>query len=105
MLCRAVLCPLQIFDFGTAVVYPDPFSMHTAVDPELHETRPDAAPQLAEQRPHNRRGKINDREAAERYASGYEYRWVLLLLLQLLLLLLVVVVVVVVVLVVVVVVG
>jgi hypothetical protein len=69
-----VPCP-QIFDFGTAVVYPDPFSMHTAVDTELQESRPDAAPQLAEQRPHNRRGKINDKEAAERYASGYEYRW------------------------------
>jgi hypothetical protein len=51
--------PLQIFDFGTAVVYPDPFSMHTAVDENLHEHKPDAARHLAEQSPNNRRGKIN----------------------------------------------
>lgn len=69
-------CPplaLQIFDFGTAVVYPDPFSMHHAVDDHLHGQRPDAAPQLAEQHPHNRRGKVSP-DAADRH--NYEYRWV-----------------------------
>ena len=62
---------MQIFDFGTAVVYPDPFAMHHAVDQHLDQQRPNAAPHLAEQRPHNHRGNIT-RGAAD--TRTYEYR-------------------------------
>lgn len=71
MLLLCVLTPLQIFDFGTAVVYPDPFSLHTAVDEDLQEHRPDAAPYLAEQTAHNRRGKITQGKSDK---HTYEYR-------------------------------
>lgn len=64
--------PVQIFDFGTAVVYPDPFAMHHAVDQNLEEHHPSEAPHLAEQRPHNYRGNITKAATDTR---NYEYRW------------------------------
>jgi hypothetical protein len=69
--CAVLCCAVQIFDFGTAVVYPDPFAMHHAVDENLQEHHPSEAPHLAEQRPHNHRGNITKGNADSR---SYEYR-------------------------------
>lgn len=67
-----VVCCMQIFDFGTAVVYPDPFSMRRVVDQDTSQHHPSAASHLAEQRPHNRRGRITERSSD---SHSLEYRY------------------------------